>query len=281
MSLNDKKKSEREKRGQISIKDLEPYLNCSTHDLIDMLIHKKARIRTIAATILGNNKNEKAIGALCKALKNEKSLYSRIAISESLGKMGEAAVVPLTRLLGQIGNNQEKTLPKKYFNKKSYPLVRDMAARTLVKIGKPSTNYIIQVLEENPDIFIKQQAIDALGSLTAKTGNYDALKIIIVYFDDYVCNKKNSDKLTLWKLIRSLSAFKNSQKAANRLLMVFNCFSDPPLIWEAARSLGQIGVKSLEIIESLTKLEENENEEIKKAAKIALFSLEYNYNNEY
>jgi hypothetical protein len=274
MSLNDKKKSEREKRGQISVKDLEPYLNCSTHDLIDMLAHKKARIRTIAATILGNNKNEKAIDALCKALKNEKSLYSRIAMSESLGKMGEAAVVPLTRLLGQIGNNQEKTLPKKYFNKKSYPLVRDMAARTLVKIGKPALPNLIQFIDEGNDIYIKQQAIDALGGITARTIDFSGLNIIIKWADYYIYDYNPQDKLTLWKLTRALSAFKNSKKASKQIIKILNHCNNPPIIWESVRSLGQVGVKSQEIMEILYKFETSDNNEIKKAVKNSLMSLE-------
>jgi HEAT repeat protein len=153
-----------------------------------------------------------------------------------------------------------------------------MAARTLIKIGKPATNHLIQVLDKNPDIFIKQQAIDALGGIAAKNGDYRALNVIIEYFHAYVGANKIIDKLTIWKLIRSLSAFKESQEAAKHLLKVLNRFSDPPLIWEAARSLGQIGVTSPEINESLVKLEENENEEIRKAAKIALMALYHNYN---
>lgn len=272
------RKSGRKKRGEISKDDINPYIDFSTQELIEMLESHDPKNRTIAATILGNKKDKDAVESICNALKREKALYSRIAMSEALGKIGEPAVVPVANLLGQIGNNQEKTLPGKYFNKKSYPLVRDMAARTLIKIGNPATIYIIQVLDKNPDIFIKQQAIDALGGIAAKTGDYRGLKVIIEYFDIYAYDPKNNDRLTIWKLIRCLSAFKDSPEAAKRLLHVLNYFLDPPLIWEAARSLGQIGVIYPEITESLVKLEENENEDIKKAAKIALIALDHNYN---
>ena len=82
-------------------------------------------------------------------------------MSEALGKMGETSVPPLIKLLGQIGNNQEVELPKKYFNKRSFPLTRDMVARTIIKIGKPATPYLVKVMEEKDD-FIMQQAIDAI-----------------------------------------------------------------------------------------------------------------------
>ncbi|MDO9044401.1 MAG: HEAT repeat domain-containing protein [Methanobacteriaceae archaeon] len=280
--MENKKKIGRKKRGEINKADLTPYLNFSTTQLIEMLESPEAQKRTIAAMMLGDKREKEVIEPLCYSLKIEKALYSRIAISEALGKMGESAVVPVADLLGQIGNNQEIELPKKYFNKKSYPLVRDMAARTLVKIGKPATTYLIQLLESEKDIFIKQQAIDALGSIASKTGDYRSLKPIINCFDniaginqeDINLSDENMDKVTLWKIIRSLSAFKNSKEAVGCIILVLNNFPDPQLQWESARSLGQIGVSSPEVLEILSKMEESDDIEIKKAAKNAMISLE-------
>jgi hypothetical protein len=279
--MEDKKKIGRKKRGEISKADLEPYIDFSTTQLIEMLESSEAQKRTIAATILGDKSDTDALESLVRALKIEKALYSRIAISEAMGKMGGNAVIPVADLLGQIGKNQETELPKKYFNKKSYPLVRDMAARTLVKIGKPATSYLIEILESEKDIFIKQQAIDALGAIAAKTSDYSSLKPIINGFNkivginqDTINSDENVDKVTLWKIVRSLSAFKNSELAAKCLLIVLNNYPDPPLQWESARSLGQIGVSSPEIMIILLKMEECENVEIKKAAKNAILSLE-------
>ncbi|PKL67881.1 MAG: hypothetical protein CVV28_03930 [Methanobacteriales archaeon HGW-Methanobacteriales-1] len=279
--MENKKKTGREKRGEINKLDSTPYLDYSTNQLIEMLESHEAQKRTIAATILRDKREKEAIESLAYALKIEKALYSRIAISEALGEMGESAVVPVADLLGQIGSNQETELPKKYFNKKSYPLVRDMAARTLVKIGKPATPYLIEILESEQDIFIKQQAIDTLGAIAAKTGDYRSLKPIINCFDNIVGinqedinSDENLDKVTLWKIIRSLSAFKNSKEAVKCLILVLNSYSDSPLQWESARSLGQIGVSSPEVLEILSKMEESNNVEIKKAAKNAIISLE-------
>ena len=277
----DKKKIGRKKRGEINKADLTPYLNFSTTQLIEMLESPEAQKRTIAATILGDKRDTNAIVLLAHALKIEKALYSRIAISEALGEMGESAVVPVADLLGQIGNNQEKELPKKYFNKKSYPLVRDMAARTLVKIGKPTTPYLIQLLESEKDIYIKQHAIDALGAIAAKTGDYSSLMPMINCFDNIaginqedINSDENLDKVTLWKIIRSLSAFKNSKESVGCIILVLNNFSDSPLQWESARSLGQIGVSSPEVLEILSKMGESDDIEIKKSAKNAMISLE-------
>lgn len=270
MSLEEKKKLGRKKRGEIDESDLEDYLEFSKFQLIEMLKSNEAQKRTIAATILGKNQVNEAVEPLCQLLLVENALYSRIAISEALGNIGEAAVLPVSALLGKIGNNQEEDLPTKYFNKKSYPLVRDLAGRTLVKIGKPATTHLIELLCAEEDIFVKQQVIDTLGGITAKTGDFCALKPFIILFDACVNNPRNMDKITLWKIIRALSAFKGSKEAAHKLLFALKIFSEPPLLWESARSLGQIQVKSLEIINSLELLSLNENKEIKKAAKNAL-----------
>jgi HEAT repeat protein len=83
---DDIKKSGRKKRGEISKDDINPYIDFSTQELIAMLESPDPKNRTISATILGNKKEKNAVESLCNALKIEKALYSRIAISEALGK---------------------------------------------------------------------------------------------------------------------------------------------------------------------------------------------------
>jgi len=161
-----------------------------------MLDESNPQKRTIAATILGNRKDKKCIIKLCTSLKKENALYPRIAMSEALGKMGEASVPPLIKLLGKIGNNQDVELPKKYFNKKSFPLARDMAARTIIKIGKPTTPHLIKVIENEND-FIIQQAIDALGGIAFKTNDKRGLSTMLSSLELH-----SDNDIILWKIIR-------------------------------------------------------------------------------
>lgn len=261
------KKLNRIKRGQISPEDLAGYAGFETEDLIKMLKSDEPQKRTISATILGNRKDINGIELLCTSLKKENALYSRIAMSEALGKMGIAAVPPLIELLGQIGNNQEIELPKKYFNKKSFPLIRDIAARTIIKIGKPATPYLIKVVQGD-DIYVSQQAIDALGGITAKTGDKRALKMLIECLDKY-----SDDNLTLWKTIRALSAFKGVGTPITPLLNIIKNNHELAVIWETARTLGQIGIKREDVLNSIRKLEDNNHPQIKISAKNALINL--------
>ncbi len=263
-NCEDKKKCNRKNRGQISSEEVEAYVHYGTEHLIEMLDTDSPQKRTIAATILGNRRDEKGILPLCTALKEEKALYSRIAMSEALGKMGEAAVPPLIKLLGKIGTNQEVKLPKKYFNKKSFPLARDMAARTIIKIGNPATPYLIKIVEEQDD-YIVQQAIDALGGIAAKTCDKSALPVLINGLEIH-----SDNKITFWKIVRSLSGFKYSTEALLPLLNILENDYDAAIIWESARTLGQIGVNRPDVVEALCKLKENNHPEIEKATENAL-----------
>lgn len=279
MNSQEKKKLDRERRGQISGGDLRDYIDLEIPELIEMLKADIPTERTIAASILGDRGDETIILPLCTALKSEEALYSRIAISEALSKIGEPTVPLLIDLLGEIGNNQETELPRKYFNKKSFPLARDMAARTLVKIGKPATPHLIAVLEcagagDNGSEFKIQQAVDALGGIADKTGDKQALKPIIMYLGQYSNHgPDNENKITLWKLVRALSGFKGELEASKSLIPIIKGDYEPPIIWEAVRSLGQLGIIAPEVREVIEGLKATKHPEIRKAAEKAYKSI--------
>lgn len=92
--------------------------------------------------------------------------------------MGEPAIIPLIALLGKIGTNQEKTLPSKCFAKKSFPLARDLAARTLVKIGTPAIPYLMTKLTTGTPFEI-QQALDAIGGIVSRTSDHRPLPVLL------------------------------------------------------------------------------------------------------
>lgn len=272
MNSNEKKKKNRETRGQISDDDTLPYVDFSTEDLIEMLKAKNPQERTISAVILGKRKDKNVIKPLCTALKNERLLYPRIAMSEALSQIGEPATPFLIQLLGEIGKNQETELPLKYFKKKSFPLVRDMAARTLVKIGEPATPYLIEVLETGNE-FKVQQAIDALGAIAARTGDKRALNILIALtkqLGNVPVDGSTNDQVTLWKITRALSGFQNSKEAINPLIAILKSIQNPPIIWEALRSLGQIQLATPELLSLVESFIDDKQPEIRIAAGNAL-----------
>jgi hypothetical protein len=171
-------REKRAQRGEIDSAIKEQYSHCGFHELMELLHSEKSSIRTAAAFHLGRLKCEEAVPALCNLLNEEKSLYTRIAVSAALSSIGAPAVKPLIGLLGRIRNNQEKELPLSLCRKKSFPLARDLAARTLVKIGSSAVPALIGVLISNDGPALPE-AIDALGGIAARTGDYRALDYLI------------------------------------------------------------------------------------------------------
>ncbi|MTK63098.1 MAG: HEAT repeat domain-containing protein [Methanobacterium sp.] len=234
------KQVNRERRGQITDEDLSQYNKLSDETLVLMLKDENPQKRTAAAKILCRTPNLNNVAILCGAMKYEKALYSIIAMSESLGKMGEIAVPNLIELLGVIGNNQEKELPSKYFKKKSFPLQRDLAARTIVKVGRPALPYLIHTITGDHDVFKKEQAVDAVGGITYKTQDQSAADAIIQTTFENTGNQDND--VLLWKCVRALSGFQKNRKAFDVLMEMLKHEIKPPIQWEILRSIGKIGI---------------------------------------
>jgi HEAT repeat protein len=278
---NHRKLEGQKRRGKIHEKDLESFINLSSKELISLLNNNNPQKRTIAAKLLGDKNDSNNIKPLINQFAIEKALYSRIAISESLVNYKEKVTPHLIELLGKIGNNQEKELPTKYFNKKSFPLPRDLTGRTLVKIGKIATPYLIKVLESEGKIhgnFVKEQAIDTIGAIAYKYDDHSSLDSLI-----NLSRKHDKNKIIQWKIIRALSGFKNNKHALNLAINILNKYyhtkmnkyaeNTIEIQWEAIKSIGQIGIPNKEVNEILNSFEGNENPQIQFALKIARKSL--------
>ena len=226
------KQEAREKRGEASESELKKYSGYSEEELIELLSSKLPVERTAAAVLLGNRKSIPAVNPLCKQLATEKALYSKIAISETLGKIGEPAVLPLIGLLGKIGRNRHIEVPEGEFKKKSYPLSRDIAARTITKIGLPAIKYLEEVILTGKREVITE-ALDAYGWIVFYNGGVSE-KVIIEAFNKYV-----EDELLSWKTIRAMQAF-NSPKIIDILRDAVSNSNVPARKTEALRSLKQI-----------------------------------------
>ena len=83
------KRLNRKKRGQTTEKDDGLFNKLSEIKLIKLLLDKDPQKRTSAAKLLGKRRSIYAIVPLCSQLKQEKALYSKIAISEALGEIGK------------------------------------------------------------------------------------------------------------------------------------------------------------------------------------------------
>jgi HEAT repeat protein len=231
------KSTARARRGQTSLQEDGLFATFSDQKLFDLINDADAQKRTSAAKLLGVRKNKNAVPLLCERLKIETALYTRIAISEALGAIGEPAIAELIGLLGKLGNNQHYELPQKGFYKKSYPLPRDIVARTIVKIGCPALMPLEQVVLDADRASIRE-AIDAIGQIAFHEGNLSSEKVLLTAYQKYYL-----DPVIRWKIVRAFQAFPTEKVRA--LLETIICSRlSPELRWEAIRSLGQHGRKA-------------------------------------
>ncbi len=222
--------SKRKERGEIAQADINSFLLMSTDELLCKLRSPTPAIRTCAATVLGNHKKSEVVAALCQQLKIEKKLYCRIAISDSLANIGPLSIQPLLVLLGKVGQNQETGVPKNGFNKISYPLPRDIAARTLSRMGVSILPEIFRFLENERQPFEVEQAIDIIGHIVYTDQlNIDSKMLI------RISEKYSEFPMIQFKITRCFSGFTDNQ--AKQFLYTRLKSSDVGFQFEAARSL--------------------------------------------
>ncbi len=219
-------------RGYVEDIDLKNYSDLSKEELLSYLNSKEAFKRTVAGKVIKKYKETSILTELISSLIVEKKLYTKIALSESIGEYGEDACCLLIEYLGKVGKNQYKELPDKPFDKSNYPLPRDIIARTICKIGIPALKQLRECLHTGSYEQILE-AIDAIGFISYYENDNSCQNDIIILMDKY-----KSDNLMLWKLIRALQSFANDEVLDLLKRFIFSNIKQHQ--WEALRSIEQI-----------------------------------------
>lgn len=206
---------DKENRGFVSDGDEKEYAARTNEELNNLLNSDLAIERTIGARILACRGHE-FVDNLLTALETEQKLYSKIELCRSLAIFGEHSVKGLIQRLGKIGNNQHRTPTDEPFKKNSYPLPRDIAARTLIRIGSKALPALCDVLTKADPSKISE-AIDAIGFISYSGGHDKYLEPLI---DCY--HKFSSKNLIRWKVIRAMSAFPASIAFLKKQLQIEN-----------------------------------------------------------
>ena len=194
----------KQSRGFVLNGDEIGYYSFETWELLKLLKSPKPMERTLAARNLGKSIEYHIVENLLAALDTEKKLYPKIEICNSLAMFGAHSVAGLVLRLGTIGKNQHLTVPGEPFRKNSYPLPRDIAARTLIRIGEIALPQLFEVLlwDEKPKI---SEAIDAIGFICNKDPHPEYLGEL------KTCYRKHfNSELIRWKLFRAMSSFPDS-----------------------------------------------------------------------
>ncbi|AMP21045.1 hypothetical protein AZF37_07605 [endosymbiont 'TC1' of Trimyema compressum] len=154
-----------EKRGYLD-KDYLPH-SLSTTALLKSLESAKPQARTAAAYLLSERQDidEASLAKpLLKTLQFEKALYTKIELCRTLEKGSSATINEILPYLGIIGNNQHHSLPARVSKKQSYPLPRDIIARTIGHMKPENISTLFKGLKNLP-LEQTRELIDAIGFL--------------------------------------------------------------------------------------------------------------------
>ncbi|MGF1759319.1 hypothetical protein L4D76_15525 [Photobacterium sagamiensis] len=220
----------RRERGEVNQTDIVPFLSLSKKQLLDLLNSPESVNRTCAAIALGDFKESAVVLRLCSQLSSEKKLYCKIAISDALVNIGSLSVQPLLMLLDKIGNNQETEIPRQGFNKKSYPLPRDIVARTLCRIGPTILPDIFEFIVNAETPKRLEQAIDVLGHIVYTNKLTIDSELLL-----QIASRHSELSMVQFKITRCFSGFTGHQ--VKQFLLKRLQSSHIGFQYEAARSL--------------------------------------------
>ena len=149
-------------------------------------------------------KSKAAAVLLLEQLAQEKCLYTRLAICETLEKGTEETAEKMLPWLGRIGNNQYKALPDKVSAKKSFPLPRDLIARSLARMDTAVFPLLLQLFNTGSEQQISE-ALDAAGFMAfyhpALADGENAERIL------HLLHSHSGSEIIVWKVLLCLSAF--------------------------------------------------------------------------
>lgn len=206
------------RRGLPSEKDKEVLAGVAKSRLLNLLHSGCAVERSVAASFL-SAMEEDTVQALLEQLSVEKCLYTRIAIAQSLEKGTWLAAGKMTAYLGKIGVNQHKALPERVSKKKSFPLPRDLIARSLGKMNPSVFPVLLEVLKTEDFVKISE-VLDAIGYMVFYHQELATPQNAEQVLRLQKCCQKND--VVLWKMTRCLAAFpcKESEALFMKLLHI-------------------------------------------------------------
>lgn len=221
-------------RGYINEEDVNKFLSLNKDELLELAKSKEAYERSIAINLLSERYeiNSKLAEILCEMLVKERKLYTKIELCNALKKASKDSIKIMINYLGVIGGNQYENLPEGRFNKKSYPLPRDIIARIFAHMDPSILEELTGVLQSS-NIKAVREVIDAIGFICFYNKIYkdSILDALISCFYKY-----KDDEIIRWKIVRALESF-NSVKSIEILKDVIENDNKEAIKLEAYRSL--------------------------------------------
>lgn len=230
------------KRGFITTEDIIKFKHCSNSELKLLINSQNSVERSVSINLLSNRfhtENLDFVKILLERLCVEKCLYTKIEICNALEKGGVKTAEQMVAYLGCIGKNRHLCLPERISQKKSYPLPRDIIARSLGRMDFRILPVLFDVLNSNDEVKILE-VIDAIGFLLFYNPDYTNEH----FFESIIntLNKYSENNLIVWKCVCCLSSFR-TQGSIEALNQVLSNSKNDIIKYEANRSLKLIDEK--------------------------------------
>lgn len=190
-------------RGFASKEDKKALEQCSVGALLEALENPVGVIRTAAASCL-STEDPAVVEALLQQLSREVCLYTRLAICDTLRQGDVATARQMVDWLGKIGDKLYDVPPAKVSAKKSFPLPRDLIARTLGKMEPGILPVLLECLHDG-DIKKVSEALDALGYLVFYQRQLASTENVMPVLQ--VLENHPKHPLLTWKVLLCLAAF--------------------------------------------------------------------------
>lgn len=224
-----------EKRGCIDVSVVSSHQKLSKEELIGCL-DESPIIRTSCIYLITSKfrHDDDYTSILLNQLCREKAIYAKIEIQGDLAEFGN--VYEMCHFLGKVGHNQHREILPRPTLKKSYPLPRDLVARSLGHMDGRRYFEFLEAMKTLKDEKQLLEAIDGFGFFCfyhRDDIDEQAFQLISQYVEQYQDNE-----LMTWKLTICLSAFPES---ADLLLKIKQQQKHPTIQMEVERSLRLIG----------------------------------------
>ena len=229
-------------RGYASEEEAAAHAHLDTARLELLLDSTSALERTIAVRLLSKRigiEDTAFTRRLLGMLEREKSLYTRMALCSALESGDTYTAAEMIPYLGKIGGNQHTFVPDAPSKKTSFPLPRDIIARSLGRMAPTILPLLQQEIAEEHPVRLPE-AIDAFGYLISRNEplmleeHCDLIARILDWHQD--------DPLIVWKCLVCLSAF-HLEYSEGFLQDFLRRESNPLLCAEASRSLALVQSK--------------------------------------
>ncbi|MFA9375266.1 MAG: hypothetical protein ACERKZ_00790 [Lachnotalea sp.] len=221
-------------RGMFEDCDLAKFKYMTKEMLLEYINSEIPHIRSSAIhELMKRFKDNATITMILERLKVESALYTRLEICNSLEQGDDNVAKQMIDYLGMIGENQYIKLPDKVSKKISYPLPRDIIARSLGRMNPTILPVLLSVLESEEEQKI-MEVMDAIGYLLFYNEHLATSQNIIFILN--AINQFRDNQVIVWKTTTCLSAF-SLKESISKLNQIKIEYHNSVIAKEAERSL--------------------------------------------